>query len=348
MNAPRENARTNDDGPTFAAIDLGSNSFRLETSRLARGRVVRVDYLKETVRLGGGIDIASRLGAAAMQRGWDCLARFGERLRGFAPERVRAVATQTLREALNRDEFLVPAQRLLGFPIEVIAGHEEARLIYGGVAHLLPQSDERRLVVDIGGRSTELALGQGTVPSKVESYPVGSVGLSLRHFVDGRLTRSSIEAATLAAQAVLEDALGVLAKDARDAAYGSAGTVGAIANIVAARGGAPGTARRAAAPAVTRDALEALVDELVQAGHVDQLELPGLKDDRRAVIGGGVAALRAVFALAGIEAMQYARGALRHGVLYEMLERHAATGAVREHAAKPAFGRAGQRRSPHR
>ncbi|MFO1266518.1 MAG: exopolyphosphatase [Rubrivivax sp.] len=310
------------DGLSIAAVDLGSNSFRLEIGRVAHGQLERIEYLKETVRLGAGLDSEGLLGPAAMQRGWDCLARFAERLRGFPAQNVRAVATQTFREARNRAEFLVPAHRVLGFPIEVISGREEARLIYGGVSHLLPEADERRLVVDIGGRSTELVLGRGYTPSKVESYPVGSVNLSLRHFADGRLSHSALEAATLAAQAVLEDSLGFLAERSWDAAYGSSGTVGAIADILAANG----QGERIVTPA----GLEWLAEQLARAGHVDRLKLDGLKEDRRAVISGGVATLRAVFALVGLETMHSARGALRHGVLYEMLDRQLATPDVRE------------------
>lgn len=310
------------DGQSIAAIDLGSNSFRLEIGRVAHGQVERVEYLKEMVRLGGGLDTEGRLGTVAMQRGWDCLARFAERVRGFAPQQVRAVATQTFREAKNRAEFLVPAHRVLGFPIEVISGREEARLIYSGVAHLLPEADERRLVVDIGGRSTELVLGRGYAPRKVESYPVGSVNLSMRHFADGRLSRGALDAATLGAQAVLEDALDFLSEKSWDVAYGSSGTVGAIADILAAHGHGDHL--------VTLGGLEWLVDQFARAGHIDKLRLSGLKDDRRPVIAGGVATLRAVFALAGLESMHNARGALRHGVLYEMLDRQAATLDVRE------------------
>jgi exopolyphosphatase/guanosine-5'-triphosphate,3'-diphosphate pyrophosphatase len=313
------------DAQSIAAIDLGSNSFRLEIGRVAHGQVERVEYLKEAVRLGGGLDGEGRLSAAAMQRGWDCLARFAERVRGLGATQVRAVATQTFREARNRDEFLVPAHRVLGFPIEVISGREEARLIYSGVAHLLPEADEQRLVVDIGGGSTEIVLGRGYTPRKVESYPVGSVNLSLRHFGDGRLTRAALEAATLAAQAVLEDALGFLAERSWERAYGASGTVGAIADILAAHGHAGpdgGT--------IGADGLDWLSEQLLRAGHVDRLRLAGLKDDRRAVIGGGVATLRAVFALAGLTTMHNARGALRHGVLYEMLDRQLATLDVRE------------------
>ena len=142
-----------ENGTLLAAVDLGSNSFRLEIGRYDSGHIERVEYLKETVRQGSGLDEHKNLSLVAMERGWECLARFAERLQGFQKHQVRAVATQTLREARNRDDFVRKAQQVLGFGIEVVSGHEEARLIYQGVSRLLPQSDERRLVVDIGGRS---------------------------------------------------------------------------------------------------------------------------------------------------------------------------------------------------
>ncbi|MFY9513156.1 MAG: exopolyphosphatase, partial [Rubrivivax sp.] len=184
---------TQQDGP-LAAVDMGSNSFRLELGSLHQGRYRRIDYLKETVRLGAGLDADGLLGEEAIERGLACLRRFATRLQGFAPSRVRAVATQTLREAKNRDAFLLRAQAALGQPIEVISGREEARLIYAGVAHLQP-SDEPRLVVDIGGRSTELILGQGRVPLAAESFAVGCVSLSLRFFEGGRIDDNSFRAA---------------------------------------------------------------------------------------------------------------------------------------------------------
>jgi len=309
-------------GDTLAAVDLGSNSFRLEIGRIEHGQIVRAEYLKETVRLGGGLDADSMLSAEAMQRGWDCLARFAERVHGFDATRVRAVATQTLREARNPEVFLQRAHEVLGFPIEVVSGREEARLIYSGVAHLLPESDERRLVVDIGGRSTEVILGRGYAPRKVESYPVGSVGQSIRHFPEGRLTPKAFDAAVLSAQAVLEGALGFLGERVWDAAYGSSGTIGAVGDVLRENGFDDGT--------ITSQGLDWLVEQLLRAGHVDRLRLAGLRDDRRAVLGGGLATLRAVFSLLGVERMNAARGALRHGVLYEMLDRRAATRDVRE------------------
>ncbi|MCC2634247.1 MAG: ppx, partial [Ramlibacter sp.] len=281
------------DGTLLAAVDLGSNSFRLEIGRLDFGQVRRVEYLKETVRQGNGLDEARNLTADAMERGWACLARFAERLAGFAPHQVRAVATQTLREARNRDVFLARARQILGFPIDVISGREEARLIYQGVAHLLPQSDERRLVVDIGGRSTELILGRQYQAEVMESYRVGSVAWSTKYFPEGQFTAAAFERAGIAAQAVLDEALSAYDPARWDVAYGSSGTIGAVADIVLASGRTDG--------AITREALDWLQGELLQARSADRVRLPGLKDDRRPVIGGGFTVLRAVFDLLGID-----------------------------------------------
>lgn len=305
-------------GTLLAAIDLGSNSFRLEIGRFDHGQVRRTEYLKETVRQGNGLDEDRNLSQDAMQRGWDCLARFAERLAGFRKSQVRAVATQTLREARNRDVFLERAHTILGFPIDVISGREEARLIYQGVAHLLPQSDERRLVVDIGGRSTELILGRAYTASVMESYRVGSVAWSMKYFPQGVFNTKAFAAAEVAAKAVLDEALSLYTADTWDVAYGSSGTIGAVGDVLAAAGWP--------ADHVTQEGLDWLLDQLLRAQRADRLRLDGMKDDRRAVIGGGLSVLRAVFSLLGIRSMHTAQGALRHGVLYDMLDReHADT-----------------------
>lgn len=294
-------------------MDLGSNSFRLEIGRLDHEQIHRTEYLKETVRQGNGLDADRNLTPEAMQRGWDCLARFGERLAGFKKAQVRAVATQTLREARNRDEFLARADETLGFPIDVISGNEEARLIYRGVAHLLPQSDERRLVVDIGGRSTELILGHGLDARVMESYRVGSVAWSMKYFAQGQFSPRAFELAEIAAKAVLDEAANAYHAAAWDVAYGASGTIGAVTDVLTAAGWSPGV--------VTQGGLDWLLDRLIKAQSADRLKLDGMKDDRRAVIGGGISVLRAVFDLLGIEQMKAAQGALRHGVLYDLLER---------------------------
>jgi exopolyphosphatase/guanosine-5'-triphosphate,3'-diphosphate pyrophosphatase len=300
-------------GTLLAAVDLGSNSFRLEIGRYEHGHVQRVEYLKETVRQGNGLDENRNLTPEAMQRGWDCLARFGERLAGFSRTQVRAVATQTLREARNREEFITRGSQVLGYPIDVVSGPEEARLIYQGVARLLPQSDERRLVVDIGGRSTELILGQQFTPHAVASFRVGSVAWSSRYFAGGLFTPQAFMAAEIAAKAVLDEALATFRPDGWDVAYGSSGTAGAVGEILTAAGGPEGL--------ITREGLDWLHERLLRAQSADRVRLDGLKDERRAVIGGGISVLRAVFDLLHIEQMQVAQGALRQGALYDLLDR---------------------------
>ena len=313
-------------GTLLAAIDLGSNSFRLEIGRFQSGHIERIEYLKETVRQGNGLDENKMLSPAAMQRGWDCLARFAERLQGFRKQQVRAVATQTLREARNRDEFLQKAQAILGFGIEVISGQEEARLIYQGVSRLLPQSGERRLVVDIGGRSTEMILGQGYVASNMESYRLGSVAWSTRYFPKGQFSTDAFRTAEIAAKAVLDQALDSFPPAQWTVAYGSSGTVGAVAEVLTANGWPAGV--------VTREGLDWLVDRLIKAGGVEQLKMDGMKEDRRPVIGGGLSVLRAVFDLFGIREMLPAQGALRHGALYDLIERDTDGGDVRERTVR--------------
>ncbi len=315
-----------DDGTLLAAVDLGSNSYRLEIGRLDHGQVQRTEYLKETVRQGAGLDADRNLTPEAMQRGWDCLARFGERLSGLPPTQVRAVATQTLREARNRDEFLERARQLLGFRIDVISGHEEARLIYQGVAHLLPQSDERRLVVDIGGRSTELILGSRFDARVVESFRVGSVSWSQKYFPAGEFTQAAFERAEVAAKAVLDEAQALYPAGRWDQAYGSSGTIGAVADVLRANGWATET--------ITRAGLEWLKQRLLEARSVERLRLEGIKDDRRPVIGGGLSVLLALFDLLQIDNLKPAQGALRHGALYDLIDREDGATDVRHRTVR--------------
>jgi len=299
----------------LAAIDMGSNSFRLEIGQLINGRYRRIDYLKETVRLGAGLDGHGLLSEEAAERGLLCLARFAQRLKGFAPAQVRAVATQTLREARNRDAFLARAQAGLGFPIEVISGREEARLIYAGVARLQPSSVPR-LVIDIGGRSTEMILGHGRKPVRAESFQVGSVSLSLKYFGEGRFTEAAFRQAQIAAGAELEEALEPFAPEHWQEALGSSGTVGAVSQLLAANGVSDGR--------ITPDGLRWLMEQCLRAGRVEKLALAGLKEDRRAVIAGGLSILYTLAANFGIAELLPARGALRQGVIFDLDERRQA------------------------
>ena len=296
----------------LAAIDMGSNSFRLEIGQLHQGRYRRVDYLKETVRLGAGLDEQAMLTEEAVLRGLACLARFATRLKGYERWQVRAVATQTLREARNRNAFLARAQAVLGFPIEVISGREEARLIFAGVARLQP-SDLPRLVIDIGGRSTEMILGRGRVPQRAESFQVGSVSLSLKYFGDGCFTEAAFRSAQVAAGAELEEALVPFAAGQWKEALGSSGSVGAVSQLLSASNVTDGR--------ITPDALRWLMQQCLRAGRIDKLALPGLKEDRRAVIAGGLSILYTVAMHFGIDELKPARGALRQGVIFDLDER---------------------------
>lgn len=298
----------------LASVDIGSNSFRVEIGQIQDGRYRRIDYLKETVRLGAGLDNAGFLSEEAAKRGFECLARFARRLDGFAPFQVRAVATQTLREAKNRDAFLLRAQAVLGHAIEIISGREEARLIFAGVARLQP-STVPRLVVDIGGRSTEMIVGRGTQPLQAESFQVGSVSLSMKYFPDGRFSERAFREAQIAAGAELEEALEPFAPRHWKEALGSSGTVGAVSSVLAANGIGDGR--------ITPAGLRWLMERCLEAGHIDKLALAGMKDERRAVIGGGLAILYTLATHFGIDDLEPARGALRQGVIFDLAARQA-------------------------
>jgi exopolyphosphatase/guanosine-5'-triphosphate,3'-diphosphate pyrophosphatase len=324
--APRGSTQAPGEGPNWrgvlASIDIGSNSFRLEIGQLRGGRYRRIDYLKDTVRLGAGLDAEGRLGDEAAERGLACLRRFRERLAGIPAPQLRAVATQTLREATNRDAFLLRAAEALGQPIEVISGREEARLIYKGVARLQP-SEQPRLVIDIGGRSTEMILGVGPLALRAESFRIGSVSLSMAHFPDGRYSTEGFQSAQVAAGAELEEALEPFARRHWVDALGSSGTAGAVSQLLAANGITDGT--------ITPDGLRWCIQACLRAGSVERLDLPGLKPERRAVLGGGLAILSTLATQFGIEALQPARGALRQGVIFDLDERLAAERAPEHH-----------------
>ena len=313
-----KNAYTINPNTLLAAVDLGSNSFRLEVGRYDSGQILRVDYLKETVRQGADLDENRNLKPEAIARGLKCLARFGERLKGFPPEHVRAVATQTLREARNRDDFIAQAQLALGYDIEVISGVEEARLIYQGVSRLLPQSDERRLVLDIGGRSTEFILGQNFDIHSTDSLRVGSVTWSLKYFGNGDLSENAFIRGAVAAESFLDSVAPIYQHQAWNIAYGASGTVSAVAEILSFIEKNSLHENNQPEDRITRKGLDWLRAELIRAKHTDNIVLAGLKDDRRAVIAGGLCVLLAVFDLLDIDELMVAKGALRHGLLYEM------------------------------
>jgi exopolyphosphatase/guanosine-5'-triphosphate,3'-diphosphate pyrophosphatase len=297
----------------IAAVDLGSNSFRLQVGRIVANQIYPLDGLKEPVRLAAGLTPDKQLNTAAQQRGIDALSRFAERLRDFDQGAVRAVATNALRVAKNAGQFLEKAEAALGFPIEVIAGREEARLIYLGVAHTLANPQTRQLVVDIGGGSTEFIIGQNIDPIQLESLYMGCVSYSLRFFPDGRVDKRSFKEAELAARRELQAIVHTYRETGWDQAIGSSGTAKAIVDLLELNGFSD--------HGLTREGLEKLREELLHAGEVSRMRLQGLRADRIPVLPGGLAIMSAVFKEFGLERMAFSEGALRLGVLYDQLGR---------------------------
>ena len=301
---------------TLAAVDLGSNSFRLQVGRVVGDQIYPLDSLKEPVRLASGLDAEKRLDGASQARALDCLLYFGERLRGLEKGAVRAVATNTLRVAKNAMQFLPQAEAALGFPIEVIAGREEARLIYIGASHSLPTAAHKRLVIDIGGGSTEFIIGKRHDPLLMESLYMGCVSYTLRFFPDRKIDKKRLRDAQIAAAKEIE----LIAHDYRrmgwKEAIGSSGSARAIADILEMNRLNPN-----GDSGISRTGLDRLCSMLLKAGSAEALDIPGIKSDRLPVLPGGVAIMSAIFEELAIEHMNYADGALRLGVLYDLLGR---------------------------
>ncbi|MCW5595306.1 MAG: exopolyphosphatase [Rhodocyclaceae bacterium] len=303
-----------------AAVDLGSNSFRLQVGRVVEDQIYPLDSLKEPVRLAAGLTAQKILDGPSQLRALEALRRFGERLRGFDAGAVRVVATNALRVAKNAPQFLAQAEAALGFPIEIIAGREEARLIYLGVAHTLPNPGKQQLVVDIGGGSTEFIIGRNIEPIELESLYMGCVGFSLKYFPRGRIEKPAMKAAELAARKELQGIVRQYRKTGWEEAVGSSGTAKALADIIEMNGlserGAKGET------GITREGLEGLRGLLLHAGDMGKLTLQGLRPDRIPVLPGGLAIMSAVFKEFGLERMTFSDGALRLGVLYDLLGRY--------------------------
>ncbi len=304
----------------IAAVDLGSNSFRLAIGRVVEEggtvQVYPVDRLKETVRLAAGLKKDNTLDTATTAFAIEVLKRFGERLRSFDPDRVRAVATNTFRVARNVAEFLPTAEAALGFPIEIIAGREEARLIFTGVTHSLPFSPNKRLVVDIGGGSTELIVGRHFEPELMESLYMGCVSYSRSYFADGIIDAHTMKQAEIAARREIESIARRYRKSGWQEAYGSSGTSKALSAILTASGFSE--------QGITRRGMDKLKDRLIKAGTVERAQLADIKTDRMSVLPGGLAIMSAIFDELKIDVMHTADGALRVGVLYDLLGRDAA------------------------
>jgi exopolyphosphatase/guanosine-5'-triphosphate,3'-diphosphate pyrophosphatase len=298
---------------TLAAVDLGSNSFHLQIGRVVGRQIYPLDAVREVVRLGGGLTAEKRIDRATQARALDTLAKFAERLRGFPRQAVRAVGTNALRVAKNSPQFLREARSVLGFPIEIISGREEARLIYLGVAHSMPVVAHKRLVVDVGGGSTEFVIGTGLEPQLTESLYMGCVSYSLKYFPEGRIEKAAMKAAELGARQELSSLRKQYKETGWQEAVASSGTARSIENIL--------RENEFAEEGITREGLEKLRSLLIKSEKADPDRIAGLRPNRAPVLPGGVAILGAVFDELGVDHMRVSDGALRHGVLYDLLGR---------------------------
>lgn len=297
----------------LAAVDLGSNSFHMVVARHSHGQLVILDRLREMVRLAGGLGDSGRLDDEATTRALRCLERFGQRLRAMQAGSVRVVGTNALRRAKRKRRFLERARAALGHPIEIISGLEEARLIYSGVAHTSPMSPDKRLVIDIGGGSTEVVIGVGFNPLLLESMSVGCVGLSAQYFDDGRISEKRFERARTAVRLELEPIQAAYRKLGWLEAYGSSGSVRVIGDVL----------RRLYPdePKITLESLKKLADRVIAAGHVEELDLPDVDAERAPVFPSGLAILLEVVEYFGVERLRVAEGAMREGLLHDLMGR---------------------------
>ncbi|OEZ01161.1 MULTISPECIES: exopolyphosphatase [Stenotrophomonas] len=302
------------DGDLLAAIDLGSNSFHMVIARYTLGQLRVVDRLRETVRMADGLDGKGGLSAEARQRALECLARFGQRIRGIPSVRVRALATNTVRQLRSPQAFLMPAETALGHAIEVVSGREEARLIYLGVAHAQPpKPDQRRLVIDIGGGSTEFIIGQGMQTLERESLQAGCIASTRRFFPGGKLSKKRWKDALTEIGAEFQQFATKYRSLGWNEALGSSGTHKAISEICA--------SMKLSKGAITAEALPQLRDELLKAKRIEDIDLPGLSPDRRPIIAGGILVLEAAFHALGLQKLLVSKAAMREGILYDILGR---------------------------
>lgn len=313
--ASAESSADADAPPTvIAAVDLGSNSFHMVFGELRSGQLAIIDRLKETVRLSEGLKRDGELGRDAKQRALECLSRFGERLRDMRASSVRAAGTSTLRRARDSQAFRAEAEKALGHPVEVISGIEEARLIYSGVTHSLPPWDGQRLVMDIGGGSTELIYGIGPEPNALESLHLGCVALTEAHFDDGRISRRRFEQARLAARLEIAPVKAFFPDAPGTQAIGTSGTI--LATAAAAR-----ELGMLESGDLTRDAVERLIGRVLEFDDTASLALPGLPEGRAEVWPGGLAILAELLEVLGVGRLDVSEGALREGLLYDQLGR---------------------------
>jgi exopolyphosphatase/guanosine-5'-triphosphate,3'-diphosphate pyrophosphatase len=298
---------------TYAAVDLGSNSFHLLVARREHGELRVIDRIKEMVRLGGGLDTQGHLDPVIQDRAYACLARFGQRLRGIPVDNLRAVGTQTFRRIKNVNSFLMIAETTLGCSIDIIAGREEARLIYLGVTQGVSGHEDRRLVIDIGGGSTELVIGEGLEPLEMESLQYGCVSLTRQFFADGKISAKRWKKAVRSVMADLQELRVRYLHRGWDSVIGSSGTIRAVEEICRQQGWIEKD--------INADALHMLRDSLLGFETIDSVRLPGLSERRHPVLIGGLVMLCACFKALGIESIRVSPYALREGVLHDLLGR---------------------------
>ncbi|MDU9392270.1 Ppx/GppA family phosphatase [Pseudomonas sp. zfem002] len=306
-----------DSAPLFAAVDLGSNAFRMTIAQPVPGNrrplMRKVKSLREPVRLAEGLH-GDALDALAVERGWQALERFGKHLSGFQQGRVRAVATSAVRQARNAALFLEGAEARLGFPIDVISGQEEAALVFSGIAHSMPCDKTTRLVVDIGGGSTELIVGRGKRPVFSESLSIGSGTFGKRYFDGGRVDSRALQQAEHHASLVFAQVDGYIREHGWHAAIGSSGTARMLSRVLKANafndGGGDG---------ITYAGLLRLSLALLEAGQVKRLRLDGLQPHRQGMLPGGLAIMLAAFKVFGIDDMTPSEPGLRVGLLHSLM-----------------------------
>ena len=304
----------NNPSELIAAIDLGSNSFHMVVARLVQGEIRTLEKMGEKVQLAAGLDQRNQLSEESQQRGLDCLRRFAQRIRGMPPGAVQVVGTNALRAARNSRQFIQRAEDVLGVPVEIIAGREEARLIYLGVSHTLADDAGRRLVIDIGGGSTEFIIGERFEPQEMESLHMGCVSFRNRYFADGAINRKQMDRAVTHAAQELLNIQYRFRRLGWENCVGSSGSVKAIVGVVEEYLRQPGTG-------ITLDDLKLVREHMLELGRVERLDALGVRDDRQPIFPAGFAILMAAFQSLGIGRLHFADGALREGLLYDMVGR---------------------------
>jgi len=298
---------------TYAAVDLGSNSFHLLVARREHGELRVLDRIKEMVRIAGGLDSHGQLDQETADRAHGCLARFGQRLRGIPDDNIRAVGTQTFRRLKNANAFLMVAETALGCSIDIIGGREEARLIYLGVSQGVSGHEDRRLVIDIGGGSTEVVIGEGLTPLELESLQYGCVSLTRQFFLNGKITARKLRKAKRSVLADLQELQIRYRETGWETAVGSSGTIRAIASICEQQGWSERD--------VTADALDKLVQAMLDFGSIEEVTLAGLSERRHPVLIGGLVVLAACFEAFDLDRVVVSPFALREGLLHDLLGR---------------------------